>query len=179
MIRQLAAADIDIGAFIVHAEKQSLENGLGTNVRFALREPGRGRDVERFRRSIEDGIRKPVGEPGWSRVWIADEQGEIVGHVALMALAEPPSAHRALVGVGVLEPHRRRGIATRLLEVAIDWARGQPQLAWLDAEVFAHNEPSLSLHRRLGFVETARIPDLFRFDGTPVDDVRLSLRLER
>ena len=177
MIRQLAAPDV--GAFIVHAEKQSAENGVGTTVRFSLREPGRARDGDRFRTTVEDGIRKPVGEPGWFRVWIADEQGEMLGHVALMALAEPPSAHRALVGVGVLEPYRRRGIATRLFEVAIDWARGQPQLAWLDAEVFAHNEPSLRLHRCLGFIETARIPDMFRFDGTPVDDVRLSLRLAR
>ena len=148
-------------------------------MRFSTREPGTVRDVERLRRSIEDGLRIPVGEPGWFRVWIADEQGEIVGHVGLMAFAEPASAHRALVGVGVLEPHRQRGIATSLFEVAIDWARGQPQLAWLDAEVFAHNEPSLGLFRRLGFVETARIPDLFRFDTTPVDDMRLSLRLPR
>jgi RimJ/RimL family protein N-acetyltransferase len=177
VIRQLAAADLD--AFMVHAEKQSAENGVGTTVRFSLRERGRGRDVDRFRMSIEDGIRKPVGEPGWFRVWIADEVGDIAGHVALMAPAEPLSAHRAVVGVGVLEQYRRRGIATRLFDAAIGWARGLRQLAWLDAEVFAHNEPSLSLHRRLGFVETARIPDMFRFDGTPVDDVRLSLRLAR
>jgi hypothetical protein len=26
-------------------------------------------------------------------------------------------------------------------------------------------------------VETARVADMFRFDGTPIDDVRLSLRL--
>ena len=148
-------------------------------MRFSPREPGRARDVDQFRRSIEDGLGKAVGEPGWFRVWIADEQGEIVGHVVLMALAEPLSAHRALVGVGVLEPWRRRRIAASLFEAAIDWARGQPQLAWLDAEVFAHNEPSLSLFGRLGFVETARIPDLFRFDATPVEDVRLSLQLLR
>ena len=164
-------------AFVVHAATHSAENGRGTTVRFSLREPGRARDVDSFRRSIEDGLPTPVGEPGWFRVWIAEEQGEIVGHGGLMALTEPASAHRALVGVGVLELYRRRGIATSLFEAAIDWARGQAPLAWLDAEVFAHNEPSLRLFRRLGFVETARIPDLFRFDGTPVDDVRLSLRL--
>ena len=119
----------------------------------------------------------PVGEPGWFRVWIADEPGEIAGHVGLRALAEPRSAHRALVDVGVLEPYRRRRVARSLFEAAIDWARGQSQLEWLDAEVFGHNEPALSLHRRLGFVEVARLPDMFRLDGAPVDDVRLTLRL--
>ena len=77
----------------------------------------------------------------------------------------------------MLEPYRGRGIARRLYEAAIAWARGQPRLAWLDAEVFAHNEPALSLHRRVGFVETARIADQFRVDGMPIEDVRLSLRL--
>jgi RimJ/RimL family protein N-acetyltransferase len=175
VIRQLAAADID--AFMVHAEKQAAENGRGATVRFALREPGSPRDLGRVRRTIDDGLQRPVGEPGWYRIWIADEADEIIAHVGLRAPAEPLSAHRATVDIGVLEPHRRRGIATDLYAAAIDWARGQAQLAWLDAEVFAHNEPALSLHRRLGFVETARIADLFRFDGAPVDDVRLSLRL--
>jgi RimJ/RimL family protein N-acetyltransferase len=99
--------------------------------------------------------------------------------VGVRAVDEPLSAHRAWVDVGVLEPYRRCGIATRLFEEAIRWAGGQPRLAWLDAEVFSHNEPALNLHRRLGFVEIARLVDRFRFDGKPVDDVRLSLRLHR
>ncbi len=175
VIRQLAPADVD--AFMVHAEKQAAENGRGATVRFALRAPGKARDLDRVRSAIDDGLRRPVGEPGWYRIWIAEVAGEIVGHVGLRAPGEALSAHRAMVDVGVFEPHRRTGVATGLYAAAIDWARGQAQLAWLDAEVFAHNEPALSFHRRLGFVETARIADLFRFDGTPVDDVRMSLRL--
>jgi RimJ/RimL family protein N-acetyltransferase len=175
VIRQLAPADID--AFMLHADKQAAENGRGATVRFALRAPGAARDMDRVRRSIDDGLQRPVGEPGWYRIWIAEAADEIVAHVGLRAPAEPLSAHRAMADIAVLEPHRRRGIATDLYAAAIDWARGQAQLAWLDAEVFAHNEPALRFHRRLGFVETARIGDLFRFDGAPVDDVRLSLRL--
>jgi RimJ/RimL family protein N-acetyltransferase len=179
MIRPLTTADID--AFMAHAEKQAAENGRGKTVRFALRQPGAPRDRPRFRSTIEDGLRKPVGEPGWIRIWIAVEpqEQEIAGHVGLRAPAEPRSAHRAFVDVGVLEPYRRRGLAARLYEEAIAWASGQEQLAWLDAEVFAHNAPALTLHQRLGFVETARVADLFRLDGLPVDDVRLSLRLPR
>jgi GNAT superfamily N-acetyltransferase len=166
-------------AFMVHVEKQAAENGRGRTVRFALREPGKPRDAARLRETVAGGLEKPVGEPGWFRVWIASDAAQIVGHVGLRAPGEPHSAHRAFVDVGVLDPYRGRGIARRLYEAAIDWARGQGRLAWLDAEVFAHNEPALSLHRSLGFVETARIPDMFRLDGMSVDDVRLSLRLDR
>ena len=162
---------------MVHVGKQALENGRGSTVRFALRDPGKPRDADRLRQTIFDGLGKPVGEPGWFRLWIADEAAEIVGHVGLRAPGEPLSGHRAFADVGVLEPYRGRGIARRLYEAAIAWARGQPRLAWLDAEVFAHNEPALSLHRRVGFVETARIADQFRVDGMPIEDVRLSLRL--
>ena len=175
MIRQLAAADMD--AFMVHVEKQASENGRGSTVRFALREPGKPRDTDRLRTTILDGLGKPAGEAGWFRVWVAEEAAEIAGHVGLRAPGEPLSGHRAFADVGVLEPYRGRGIARRLYEAAIDWARGQPRLAWLDAEIFAHNEPALRLHRRVGFVETARIADQFRVDGAPIDDVRLSLRL--
>ena len=175
MIRQLATADLD--AFMVHVQKQAAENGRGRTVRFALREPGRPRDADRLRETLSDGLDKPVGDPGWLRVWIAEDAGAIVGHVGLRAPGEALSSHRAFVDVGVLEPYRGRGIARHLYDAAIEWARGQDRLAWLDAEVFAHNEPALSLHRRLGFVETARIADLFRLDGRPVEDVRLSLRL--
>jgi ribosomal protein S18 acetylase RimI-like enzyme len=175
VIRQLVAADLD--AFMVHLEKQAAENGRGETLRFSLRAPGSARDIDRLRGPIADGLRRAPGEPGWFRIWIADAPEEIAGHVGLRAHAESPSAHRALVDVGVLETYRRRGMASSLFEAALEWARDQMQLIWLDAEIFGHNEPALSLHRRLGFVETARITDRFRFDGTPIDDVRLSLRL--
>src|SRR6478736_3507850 len=76
MIRQLVAADID--AFIVHADKQAAENGRGATVRFALREPGKARDLNRVRQSIEEGLQRPVGEAGWYRIWIADDGNEII-----------------------------------------------------------------------------------------------------
>jgi len=177
VIRQLAADDMD--AFMVHVERQAAENGRGNTVRFSLREPGKARDMDRVKTSIEAGLRRSVGEPGWFRVWISDEGGEILAHVGVRAPGEPLSAHRAFVDVGVLEPHRRRGIATSLYQAAIDWARAQGQLDWLDAEIFGHNEPALNLHRHLGFVETARVVDMFRLEGRKVDDVRLSLRLHR
>jgi L-amino acid N-acyltransferase YncA len=52
-------------------------------------------------------------------------------------------------------------------------------LEWIDSEVFGHNEPALNLHRRVGFVEAGRVPDMFRLDGRSVDDVRLVLAVNR
>jgi RimJ/RimL family protein N-acetyltransferase len=81
------------------------------------------------------------------------------------------------VSIGVLEPYRRQGVAGELLDAAIRWAASQDSLTWLDSEVFGHNEPALRLHRKLGFAEVARVVDMYRIDGAPIDDVRLTLRL--
>jgi len=63
------------------------------------------------------------------------------------------------------------------MSAAIRWAAAQGELSWLDSEVFGHNEPALRLHRKLGFTEVGRVTDMYRLDGAPVDDVRLTLRL--
>jgi L-amino acid N-acyltransferase YncA len=114
-----------------------------------------------------------------SRLDLRCRPPEIRGNVGLRAHAQPEARHRALVSIGVLAPYRRSGIGSGLLKTAIAWALTQGTLDWLDAEIFGHNEPALNLHRRLGFVETGRAPDMFRLDGTSVDDVRLFLRLRR
>jgi len=175
MIRQIEPTALDL--FMSHAELQAKESGNGTTVRFGLRGPSDPFDRGRIRRLLEIGLSGAVGTPGWCRVWIDEGSSEIRGHVGLRAHAEPQSRHRALVNTGVLERYRRQGIAAGLMDAAIRWATAHGALTWLDAEVFGHNEPALALHRKFGFTEVGRVTDLYRLDGAPVDDVRLTLRL--
>jgi ribosomal protein S18 acetylase RimI-like enzyme len=175
MIRQIDRTEID--RFLPHAEMHARESGTGTTVRFGLRRPSDPFDRDRLRRFLEHGLPCAIDAPGWCRVWISEETSEIEGHVALRAHEQAESRHRALVSIGVLQPYRRRGIAGDLLDAAIGWATSQESLTWLDAEIFGHNEPALQLHRKLGFTEVSRVTDMYRLDGMPVDDVRLTLRL--
>jgi RimJ/RimL family protein N-acetyltransferase len=175
VIRQIDRTDLDL--FMPHAEAHARESGNGTTLRFGLRGPSDAFERDRIRRFLEDGLSSRVGTPGWCRVWIEEGPSEIRGHVGLRAHAETASRHRALVSIGVLEPFRRQGIAANLLSAAIRWATSQDALSWLDADVFGHNEPALELHRKAGFGEVGRVPDLFRIDDARIDDVRLTLRL--
>lgn len=43
------------------------------------------------------------------------------------------------------------------------------------ARIFAHNEASLALHRRLGFVEEGRLRDQVFFDGRHHDVVMMGI----
>jgi RimJ/RimL family protein N-acetyltransferase len=175
VIRQIDRTDLDL--FMRHAEMHARESGNGTTVRFGLRGQSDPFERHRIRSFLDNGLSLGIDTPGWCRVWIAEGPSEIRGHVGLRAHAQTESRHRALVSIGVLEPYRRQGIAGELLRAAIRWAAWQDALTWLDSEIFGHNEPALRLHRKAGFAEVARVTDMFRIDGAPVDDIRLTLRL--
>ena len=160
-----------------HAEAHASESGNGTTVRYGFRGPSDPFDRERIRRFLENGLSRPIDAAGWCRVWIAEGPEDVRGSVGLRAHTRPEARHRALVNVGVLEPYRRQSIAAELLEAAVRWATSQPALTWLDSNVFGHNEPALRLHKKLGFTEIARLTDMYRIDGAPIDDVWLTLRL--
>ncbi|MBZ2206350.1 GNAT family N-acetyltransferase [Massilia soli] len=112
------------------------------------------------------GLGTPVGEPGWRRVWLAfDGTGAIAGHIDLRARLEKPAAHRALLGMGVHRDQRRLGLGARLIEAAMDWARAEAGIDWIDLEVLSSNRPARGLYERCGFTIVGEIADMFRIDG--------------
>ena len=60
---------------------------------------------------------------------------------------------------------------------AIQWAKQQQTLSWLQLAVFAHNEPAKALYRKFGFIEVGTTPDMFRVFGKEVTDTAMILRL--
>ena len=171
-IREIGLTDIE--RFLPHARRHAEENGDATTPLFATLEPW---DGDRMRNFLVHGLAASLGTPGWCRVWTADaETGEILGHLGLRARGESGTEHRALVNFGVLSPHRRCGVATRLLQTGIRWAT-KTSLEWLDAQVFADNKPSLVLLLRHGFKEVGRTEDMFRISGQRIDDVALAFRV--
>jgi RimJ/RimL family protein N-acetyltransferase len=56
-------------------------------------------------------------------VFVAEDEGEIVGRLSVARDQHPASRHVADIGLMVAQSHRRRGIGTALLEAAVDWGR--------------------------------------------------------
>ena len=71
---------------------------------------------------------------------------------------------------------RGRGLGRALLERLVEAARGQDKHVMLGG-IDATNEASLALHRRLGFVETARMPEVGRKFERWLDLVFMQKRL--
>lgn len=120
---------------------------------------------------------KPLSIQGWERFWIAESGERIVGHVDMMSQRLASSLHRAVFAIGLENEARGQGLGRRLSLGALEWARSQPQLEWIDLYVFSHNGPARALYRALGFTEVATVRDLFRVRGQSIDDIHMTLRL--
>ena len=83
-------------------------------------------------------------------VYVAEDEGRIVGRLSIARDQHPASYHVADLGLMVAESHRRRGVGQALLEAAVVWARSR-DVTKLELHVFPHNEGAIALYERFGF----------------------------
>jgi len=89
-------------------------------------------------------------------VWV--EEGRVVGNVTVSCL--DPYARRWQISNVAVEPaYRRRGIARRLMEAALDLARREGG-EWALLRVRTDNAPALHLYQSLGFRQMATVAEL-------------------
>jgi RimJ/RimL family protein N-acetyltransferase len=85
-------------------------------------------------------------------VFVAEDDGLIVGRLSVARDQHPACRHVADVGLMVAATHRRRGIGTALLEAAVDWAR-DAGVRKLELHVFPYNTGAIKLYEHFGFVQ--------------------------
>ncbi|WP_405925116.1 GNAT family N-acetyltransferase [Streptomyces sp. NBC_00035] len=103
----------------------------------------------------------------------AVETGEIVGTVG--SHHADPRAGWFEYGVTMGADHRRKGYAAEAVVTLLRFMFAERRYHKCLARVFAHNEASLALHRRLGFVEEGRLRDHVFFAGRYHDVVMLGM----
>lgn len=85
-------------------------------------------------------------------VYVAEDEGDIVGRLSVARDQHPASSHVADVGLMVAASHRRRGIGTALLDAAVQWGR-EAGVRKLELHVFPWNSAAIALYERYGFVK--------------------------
>ncbi|MFE3098548.1 GNAT family N-acetyltransferase [Streptomyces sp. NPDC059248] len=68
-------------------------------------------------------------------------------------------AGRFRYGIGIGSEHQRRGYAAEAVVLFLRFMFAERRFHKCEVEVYAYNEASVALHRRLGFVEEGRLRD--------------------
>ncbi|WP_406187910.1 GNAT family N-acetyltransferase [Streptomyces sp. NBC_01006] len=147
--------------------------------RFAEDEEGLGdlvsppRSVEGYRAWANE---QAIGKRDSDRFQLAVEAvgtGEIVGAVG---------SHQADArsgwfeyGITIGAEHRRKGYAAEAAVLLLRFMFAEHRYHKCQVRIFAHNEASLALHRRLGFVEEGRLRELVYLSGRHHDVVMMGL----
>jgi RimJ/RimL family protein N-acetyltransferase len=83
-------------------------------------------------------------------VFVAEDNGDVVGRLSLSRDAHPASGHVADLGLMVSRGHRRQGIGLALMHAAEEWAR-RAGVRKLELHVFHHNVAAIGLYEKLGY----------------------------
>lgn len=88
----------------------------------------------------------------------ATRDGDWVGMAGSAPVEVVPGTF-CIQGVYVTPAHRGRtaGLAARLVEMAIAWARDSTDASWLTLGVHEDNERAQAFYRRIGFTETGKV----------------------
>jgi RimJ/RimL family protein N-acetyltransferase len=98
-------------------------------------------------------------------VFVAEDDGLIIGRLSVARDQHPASAHVADLGLMVAQSHRRRGVGMALLEAAAEWGR-DAGVRKLELHVFPWNTAAIALYEKFGFVrEGYRKEHYRRADG--------------
>lgn len=171
------ATAADAGSFFLHSMEHFRESNSGGDIIFhPVTDYENWQAADQEKRWAE-AWGKPITELHWERTWLAEEGGKFLGHATLQGGRMPNSFHRVTFSIGLLRPARGKGLGRALTEAALDWAKAQGSIDWIDLYVFTHNKAALALYRSMGFREVGTTEDLFRVHGTSVSDTHMVKRL--
>ena len=144
------------------------------------REEGRWILATETWRSVTDERRylRMVQRHADAAVFVAEDDGRIVGRLSLSRDPHPSSRHVADLGLMVAESHRRRGIGKLLLDEAVSWAR-ECGIRKLELHVFPWNEPAISLYESFGFEREGYRKAHYARAGEYVDAILMAFAVDR
>ncbi|MFL5943919.1 MAG: GNAT family N-acetyltransferase [Gaiellaceae bacterium] len=147
---------------------KELADAVGTEPEGWLVTTDGWRDVADERRYLRAIRRYPN-----AAVFVADDEGAIVGRLSIARDQHPASPHVADLGLMVAASHRRRGIGTALLQAALQWA-GESGVRKLELHVFPWNKAAIALYENFGFEQEGYRKSHYRRGDDYVDAVLMA-----
>jgi RimJ/RimL family protein N-acetyltransferase len=95
---------------------------------------------------LDEGLTKPPRR----KCWMAEENGQLVGHIELGFDWRNDNA--ILQRVGINPAFRGRGLAEPMVRLAVQDAFSDPRIARLELNVFSFNEAAIKVYKKVGFI---------------------------
>lgn len=122
-------------------------------------------------------IRQAEQEETQRRIFVAEHEGKICGMMVIMRADSPKTAHNCNIYSVYIDPSLRgQGVASRLMEACLAWAK-QQALRLVKLSVVASNASALQLYLRHGFTVYGVEPEALCIDGSYYDELLLVCRL--
>ncbi|MGI9475401.1 MAG: GNAT family N-acetyltransferase [Hyphomicrobiaceae bacterium] len=96
--------------------------------------------------------------------FIAKTEGMIVGWCDVCPKGQAIYAHSAILGMGVLPNHRKKGIGNALIDAALNKAF-QRNIVRVELAVFSDNVEAVQLYKKFGFRVEGELQDDAVIDG--------------
>ena len=115
--------------------------------------------------------------PDLRPLWVLEDAGRVVAWLSFSSFyGRPAYAKTAELSVYVHEAFRKRGFGSHLLTQAL--ARAPTlKIDTLLGFIFGHNEPSLALFKRFGFLRWGELPKVAALDGVERDLIIVGRRI--
>jgi RimJ/RimL family protein N-acetyltransferase len=96
-------------------------------------------------------------------------------HVAPDNPTRPGFGHVGVLGMGLVEQYRGKGLGTQMMQACFDWS-GRVGLERIELQVYASNTGAIGLYRKFGFVTEGVKIRARKLDGH-YDDIVIMARL--
>jgi RimJ/RimL family protein N-acetyltransferase len=110
------------------------------------------------------------------RWMIETVDGEVVGTINSHTCKPRMGTFR--YGISIVREQRRKGYATEAIGLVLAYFFRELRYQKVNVEIYDFNEPSLRLHRHLGFGEEGRLRRMFRTAGAYHDEIILGMTAE-
>lgn len=108
-----------------------------------------------------------------SHIFIAEDEGKLVGFLYAGGGEFRRSAHAAHIALGVLAEFHSQGIGTQLFAALERWAK-QARITRLELTVMPHNPRAIHLYEKVGFTVEGKKRNSLRVENLYVDEILMS-----
>jgi len=126
--------------------------------------------LEKLKNKTDEEWRKELSELDVDKgilIFIENEDNKLIGFAGAHVHSNPRLAHNAFLSNLYVYPElRKQGLGTQLIEERMKVLKEEyPEVSNLHCEIVTTQTSSIEIHKKLGFIISGEIKDLFKIDG--------------